>query len=83
MLDVGDEDVMDVRDRRTIVLENRQLRREKEELVEKNDGLMEENGKLVVKNDSLTTEKKYLRGERLWRLGYQMKEGGGERVSVM
>ena len=69
MLDVGDEDMIDGRDRRTIVREIRQLKREKEELVEK--------------NRSLTKEKKDLKGDRLLRIGYEMKEGGGERVSVM
>ena len=61
--------MIDGRDRRTIVREIRQLRREKEELVEKNDSLMK--------------EKKKLKGDRLLRIGYEMKEGGGERVSVM
>ena len=69
VLDVGDEDMIDGRDRRTIVREIRQLRREKEELVEKNDSLMK--------------EKKKLKGDRLLRIGYEMKEGGGQRVSVM
>ena len=69
MLDVGDEDMIDGRDRRTIVREIRQLKRDKEELVEKNDSLMK--------------EKKKLKGDRLLRIGYEMKEGGGERVSVM
>ena len=69
VLDVGDEDMIDGRDRRTIVREIRQLRREKEELVEKNRSLMK--------------EKKDLKGDRLLRIGYEMKEGGGERVSVM
>ena len=69
VLDVGDEDVIDVRVRTTIVCENRQLRAEKKEL--------------VAKNDSLTKEKKDLNGDRLLRIGYEMKEGGGERVSVM
>ena len=69
MLDVGDEDMIDGLDRRTMVREIRQLRREKEEL--------------VVKNQSLMKEKKELKGDRLLRIGYEMKEGGGERVSVM
>ena len=69
VVDVGDEDVVDGRDRRTIIRENRQLKREKEEVVQK--------------NGSLRTEKKDLRGERLWRLGYAIDKGGGEKVSVM
>ena len=69
MLDVGDEDMIDGLDRRTMVREIRQLRREKEELVEKNRSLMK--------------EKKELKGDRLLRIGYEMKEGGGEGVSVM
>ena len=69
MLDVGDEDMIDGLDRRTMVREIRQLRREKEEL--------------VVKNQSLMKEKKELKGDRLLRIGYEMREGGGERVSVM
>ena len=86
LLDVGDEDMIDGRDRRRIVRivrEIRQLKRDKEELVEKNRSLMKENGKLVVKNRSLTKEKKELKGDRLLRIGYEMKEGGGERVSVV
>ena len=83
LLDVGDEDMIDGRDRRTIVREIRQLKSDREELVEKNDSLMKENGKLVVKNDSLMKEKQELKGDRLLRIGYEMKEGGGERVSVM
>ena len=66
VLDVGD---VDSRDRRTMVHEIRQLRRDKDELVEKNRSLMK--------------EKKQLEGDRLLRIGYEMKEGGGEGVSVM
>ena len=83
VLDVGDKDMIDGRDRRTIIREIRQLKRDKEEVVEKNDSLMKENGKLVVKNDRLMKEKQELKGDRLLRIGYEMKEGGGERVSVM
>ena len=59
VLDVGDEDMMDGRDRRTIVREITQLRRDKDELVEKNRNLMK--------------EKKQLEGDRLLRIGYEMK----------
>ena len=59
VLDVGDEDMMDGRDRRTIVREITQLRRDKDELVEKNRSLMK--------------EKKQLEGDRLLRIGYEMK----------
>ena len=54
VLDVGDEDMMDGRDRRTIVREITQLRRDKDELVEKNRSLMK--------------EKKQLEGDRLLRI---------------
>ena len=59
VLDVGDDDMMDGRDRRTIVREITQLRRDKDELVEKNRSLMK--------------EKKQLEGDRLLRIGYEMK----------
>ena len=47
MLDVGDEDMIDGRDRRMIVLEIRELKTDKDELAEKSLSLMKENGKLA------------------------------------
>ena len=77
---LGDKDAVDGRDRRTIVCEIRQLRRDKRELVEKNDSLTKEKKELA--EEKKVTERRE-KGERLLRIGYQMKEGGGERVSAM
>ena len=65
--------MIDGPDRRTLVCENRQLRREKQELVEKNVSLAREK-KLAERRE---------KGERLLRIGYAINQGGGERVSGM
>ena len=73
VLDVRDEDMIDGQDRRTMVCEIRQLRREKDEVVEENKSLAKR----------VKVAERMEKGERLLRIGYEMKEGGGERVSVM
>ena len=86
--------MVDVRDRGTIVCENRQLRREKEslakekKLAERREMLAERREEeLVEKNESLAKEKKLTerreKGERLLRVGYAINQGGQERVSVV
>ena len=80
VVDVGDEDVVDDRDRRTIIRENRQLKREKEEVVQKNGSLAK---RVKVAEMKEVLAERIEKGERLLRLGYAIDKGGGERVSVM
>ena len=80
VLDVGDEDMIDGRDRRMIVCENRQLKRGKEQVVEENKTFAEKL-KAAKRKEALTEIRE--KGEKLLRIGYALDKGGGERVSVM